>query len=80
MGEFNLLVMSPGEILYDGKATSIVVPTLSGYIGILPGHIPLLSVLVSGKVEIKNVSEVKSISLNGGVIDITSEMVSIITQ
>ncbi len=80
MSEFNLLVMSPGETLYDGKATSIVVPTLNGYIGILPGHIPLLSVLVSGKVEIKNVSEVKSIPLNGGIIDITSEMVSIITQ
>ena len=36
--------------VFEGEVTSVVVPAASGELGILPGHTPVLSVLLPGSV------------------------------
>ncbi len=53
---FVVSVVSLDKILYEGKAVSLVAPAETGYIGILANHAPLASLLVPGKIIIKEAS------------------------
>ena len=46
-------VVSPEKRVWSGEAKMISARTLEGDIGVLPGHAPLLGVLVDGQVSIK---------------------------
>lgn len=43
-------VIAEDRPLWEGKALSAVVPSLDGYMGILPGHEPVLALVGSGDV------------------------------
>ncbi len=47
---FNLIIISPDKIEYEGKVISAVVPAALGYLGILANHAPLAANLASGKI------------------------------
>jgi F-type H+-transporting ATPase subunit epsilon len=45
-------LVGPERIIYAGDASMVLARTLDGEIGILPGHAPLLGVLVPGRLRI----------------------------
>ncbi|MDQ1489884.1 MAG: F-type H+-transporting ATPase subunit epsilon [Actinomycetota bacterium] len=45
-------LVGPERIIYAGDASMVLARTLDGEIGILPGHAPLLGVLVPGQLRI----------------------------
>lgn len=45
----NVRVVSTDEVMWAGKASSVVVPSVDGDLGILPGRQPILAVLRPGK-------------------------------
>ncbi|NLI18852.1 MAG: F0F1 ATP synthase subunit epsilon [Actinomycetales bacterium] len=45
----NVRVVTTDEVLWVGKARSVVVPSADGDLGILPGRQPILAVLRQGK-------------------------------
>jgi F-type H+-transporting ATPase subunit epsilon len=47
---FNLSIITPDKIAYEGKAVSLVVPAALGYLGVLADHRPLVSNIVNGKI------------------------------
>ncbi len=46
------VVSRHGGVIYDGPATSVVVPLVSGQLGVLPGREPLLALLGDGVVRL----------------------------
>lgn len=40
-------------VKYDGEAYEIIIPTLDGEIGVLPGHMPLVSVATHGVIMVR---------------------------
>lgn len=44
----NVRIVSTDEVLWAGRATSVVVPAADGDLGILPGRQPVLAVLRQG--------------------------------
>ena len=46
-------VIAKDKIVYNGEAVAVLVPTQSGIIEVLPGHIQLVSALKAGELEIK---------------------------
>ena len=46
----HLQLVSPERMLVDEQVDEVQVPGLDGYMGILPGHAPLLSELMAGGV------------------------------
>lgn len=74
-------VVSPDKRVWSGEATMVSARTLEGDIGILPGHAPLLGVLVDGKVEIKAVGGAKeTFTINGGFLSVSNNRVSVLGQ
>ena len=49
-----LYIYKIDQILYEGDADVITLPTESGEISILVNHIPLITRLAPGKIQIKN--------------------------
>lgn len=74
-------IVTPERVVLSQDILQISVPTTSGEITVLPDHIPLVSVLKAGVIEIKradNVSEI--ISISGGFIEVTKGKVVILAD
>jgi F-type H+-transporting ATPase subunit epsilon len=50
---FQVGIYSSDQILYEGEAISLMVPSVLGYLGVLAGHAPLIAKLSSGKITIQ---------------------------
>lgn len=53
MNNFNLIIISLKEILYDGFAASVSVPGIEGELTVLKNHIPLVALLKEGQIKVK---------------------------
>ncbi|GAA3714905.1 F0F1 ATP synthase subunit epsilon [Microlunatus aurantiacus] len=74
-------VVSATRVVWSGKATNIIAKTVEGDIGILPGHEPVLAVLVPGAVEIfaEDASR-EVVAVDGGFISVAHGRVSILSE
>ena len=49
MTSFHLRIVTPDGVCYDGQAESVTVRTITGYMGILAGHIDITTALSDGE-------------------------------
>ncbi len=54
---YNLTIVTPEKIFYEGKVSSLIVPGSEGYLGVLTDHAPLITALVPGKVTVIDSSQ-----------------------
>ena len=74
-------VVSPEKRVWSGEAKMISARTLEGDIGVLPGHAPLLGVLVDGTVNIKVADGTsQEFNIHGGFISVSNNRVSILGE
>lgn len=75
------IVARNGE-LWSGTASSVVVPALSGEMGILAGHTPLLAVLTAGTVQIKGTDDGvdRAIAIGPGFVTVDSDVITIVVD
>ena len=74
-------VVSPEKRVWSGEAKMISARTLEGYIGVLPGHAPLLGVLADGMVSIKVADGTsQEFNIHGGFISVSNNRVSILGE
>lgn len=66
----HLKMLTPERTVYDAEVLEITVPTTMGEIGILPNHLPLVSVLKPGEMRVKKDGEEISLALAGGFIEV----------
>jgi F-type H+-transporting ATPase subunit epsilon len=50
---FKVGIYSSEKVLYEGQASSLIVPCQSGYLGILADHAPLAGRLAAGKITLR---------------------------
>ena len=61
---FDVSIISPGGVVFEGKAQSVIFPGMNGTFEILVNHKPLLSRLRSGKIVVDD----KAIPVSQGVV------------
>jgi len=47
-----LEIVTPEKVVFSDKADSVVLPTTEGDVGVLSGHIPLLTTLTPGELQV----------------------------
>ena len=57
--KFNVEIISPESKILVSEATEVTIPSYEGQMGILKGHIPLITFLRPGFIFIKNLEEKK---------------------
>jgi F-type H+-transporting ATPase subunit epsilon len=66
--------------VWSGEASRVVARTTDGDIGILPGHAPLLGVLVEGEVRIAGEAEQITAQVDGGFLSVDHDRVTIVAE
>jgi F-type H+-transporting ATPase subunit epsilon len=81
MANLNVAVVSVDRKVWSGEAKSIVAKTPEGEIGILPGHEPVLSLLVNGVVRIETIEGEKvAVAVHGGFFSVDSNQVKVLAE
>jgi F-type H+-transporting ATPase subunit epsilon len=75
-----LKVITPQELLVEADVQEVVLPGLDGYLGILPGHRPLLTALGKGKISYRKDRQEKGFSVQGGYAEILPDRVLVFTE
>lgn len=69
MNIIHLKITTPEGITYENDVFQVTIPTTSGEITILPNHIPLVSVLKTGELRVKDKVGEQVIAVAGGFIE-----------
>src|SRR5579863_3495408 len=76
-----LQLVSPERVLVDEQVEEVQIPGLDGYMGVLPGHAPLLSELMAGGVlTYRAASGEKVLAVYGGFVEVQPDRVRILAD
>lgn len=74
-------IVTPERVVLRQEAFQVTVPTTSGEITILPDHIPLVSILQPGVIEVKRLDNVVEImAVSGGFIEVLKDKIVILAD
>jgi F-type H+-transporting ATPase subunit epsilon len=74
------LVAAEGKV-WEGDAKQVTARTVEGELGILPGHTPLLGILVSGDVRIESLAgQIHAASIDSGFLSVDHDRVTIVAE
>nr|YP_009394556.1 ATP synthase CF1 subunit epsilon [Vertebrata thuyoides]ARW63118.1 ATP synthase CF1 subunit epsilon [Vertebrata thuyoides] len=73
-------VIAPDKVVWDANAEEIILPSSTGQLGILTGHIPLLTALDIGVMRVRIKKEWKPIILLGGFAEIKNNNITILVN
>ncbi|MFZ0408023.1 MAG: ATP synthase F1 subunit epsilon [Cyanobium sp.] len=75
-----LRVLAPDQSVFDGSADEVILPSISGQVGILTGHVSLLTALDSGVLRVREGSTWSSIALMGGFAEVEANEVTVLVN
>nr|YP_009397651.1 ATP synthase CF1 subunit epsilon [Dipterosiphonia australica]ARW66837.1 ATP synthase CF1 subunit epsilon [Dipterosiphonia australica] len=76
----NIRVIAPDKVVWDAEAEEIILPSSTGQLGILTGHIPLLTALDIGVMRVRINKEWKPIILLGGFAEVNNNNITILVN
>ena len=77
----HLQVVGPERMLVDEQVSEAQIPALEGYIGVLPGHAPLLSALKAGGVLTYVAGgQTKKLAVYGGVVEVLADSARVLAD
>jgi F-type H+-transporting ATPase subunit epsilon len=77
---FELEIVTPDKLVVKDVAEEAQIPGKSGYLGILPGHAPLITELAVGEITYKTSGTVKHISVAWGFAEVLPTKVTILAE
>ena len=78
--KIHLEIVTPEKHLFSGDVDSVTVPANTGYLGILPGHAPLLAELGIGQVEYTVNGKVEYLFSSWGFVEVLPDRVVLLAQ
>ncbi len=76
----DLEIVTPERLVLKVAAHEVVLPGSEGYLGVLPGHAPLLTVLGAGELSYRVGSEWGYLAVAGGFAEVLRTSVSVLAE
>jgi F-type H+-transporting ATPase subunit epsilon len=76
----HLEIVTPEKQLFSGSVDSVTVPSSTGYLGILPGHAPLLAELGIGDISYEIGDRTEYMSCSWGFVEVLPDRVIVLAQ
>ena len=76
-------IVTPSGIVYDHRASMVVVPAMAGQLGIMANHEPIITPLEIGELRVKptdNQGHEDAIAVNGGFMEVSHNIASIVAD
>lgn len=80
MSYFTFELVTPERIVLKEQADQVTVPTPDGEITILPHHIPLVTLVSSGELRLKQGNEETPLAVHGGVLEVQGNTIRLLTD
>src|SRR6266478_1806870 len=77
---FQLEIVTPEKLVVKDRAEEMQIPGKKGYLGILPGHAPLISELSVGQISYRNGSETHYLCVAWGFAEVLPDKVTILAE
>ena len=77
---FQLEIVTPDKAVVRDVAEEMQIPGKNGYLGILPGHAPLISELAVGEISYRKGNETHYISVAWGFAEVLPDKVTILAE
>jgi len=75
-----LEIVTPEDRVYTDTIDTVVIPTVDGEIGILPGHIPLLTQVADGELRVTKGRQTRGLVIGGGFAQVDGDHVKILAE
>ncbi len=78
-------LVSLGGVKFDEDVYEIILPTLDGQIGVLPGHMPLISAATRGAISVRRKASDRDdmkeyFAISGGVIEVADNILRVLVD
>jgi F-type H+-transporting ATPase subunit epsilon len=80
MATLRLEIVTPEAKTYSEDVDFVLIPGAEGELGVLPGHVPLLTELVPGELQVKRAGQDEYLAVGSGFVEITQTHVSVLTD
>jgi F-type H+-transporting ATPase subunit epsilon len=78
--EIRLDIVTPDRLVAHDAVTEVTIPGKDGYLGILPGHAPLLTELAAGELEYTSGAAKHTLCVNWGFAEVLGDRVIVLAQ
>ena len=75
-----LRVLAPDQSVFDDTADEIILPSTTGLLGVLPGHISMVTAIDFGVLRVLKNGSWDSIALTGGFAEVESNEVTVLVN
>ncbi len=75
-----LEIVTPDARVYSDTIDTVVIPTAEGEVGILPGHIPLLTQVEHGELRVTKGNETLFLVVSGGFAEVEGDRVHVLAE
>jgi F-type H+-transporting ATPase subunit epsilon len=75
-----LLVVTPERKVVEAEADAVELPGAEGYLGILPGHTPLITLLKTGVLSFKQGGRSQAFAVSAGFAEIANDKVNVLAD
>ncbi len=73
-------IVSAEKEIYSGLAEMVFVPLVTGEIGVLPRHAPLLARMKPGEVRVRTATEELNFYVSGGLLEVQPHVVTVLAD
>lgn len=81
MSTLQVELVAADRLVWSGEATMVIARTTEGDVGVLPGHAPLLSLLIEGVVDIQTAEgETWVAAVDAGFLSVAADRVSVLSE
>jgi len=75
-----LEIVTPERLLVQTAVTEVEIPGSSGYLGVLPGHAPLITEIAVGEIAYRAENQVKRLAVAWGFAEVLPDKVTILAE
>ncbi len=80
MSQLNVSLVAADRTVWEGEASLVRARGIEGELGIMPGHTPMLGVLVGGEVRIDGTSGTETVTIDHGFLSVDHNRVTIVAD
>ena len=76
----HLTIVTPERKVADRQVDQVILPGTEGYLGVLPGHAPLLTALKVGEISYRQASRWHYVAVAWGFVEVLGDCVSVLAD
>jgi F-type H+-transporting ATPase subunit epsilon len=75
-----LEIVTPDGLVYSEQVQMVTLPSITGQIGVLPHHVPLMTQAVPGEMIVRKEGSDAFLAVGGGLVQVTADHVAVVTD